>query len=137
MEPFESDATDSVSESLNGSGLSFAGLTDFMSRGPTTGSSDLVAGSRLGDVTIVRLVDEGGMGRVYEGLQGMPCRTVAVKVIRPGVFSVDAAKRFRHEAQILGRLTHPGIARIYSVGMQQLPGCEVPYFVMEYIEDAR
>jgi len=137
MEPFESDATDSVSESIDGSVLGFAGLTDFMGRPPTTGSGDLIAGSRLGDVTIVRLVDEGGMGRVYEGLQGMPCRTVAVKVIRPGVFSAAAAKRFKHEAQILGRLTHPGIARIYSVGMQQLPGCEVPYFVMEFIEDAR
>jgi serine/threonine protein kinase len=77
------------------------------------------------------------MGRVYEGLQGMPCRTVAVKVIKPGVLSTAAAKRFEYEAQILGRLTHPGIARIYSLGMQPLPGGEVPYFVMEFIDDAR
>ncbi len=118
------------------SGLHAAGLTEFLVPLAEVGS-DLGPGSRLGDVTIVRLVAEGGMGRVYEALQGMPCRTVAVKVIRPGVLTPAAARRFEHEAQILGRLTHPGIARIYSVGMQTLAGGAVPYFVMEYVEDAR
>jgi len=118
------------------SGLHGGGLTEFLAQPVSTGA-DLQPGARLGDVTIVRLVAEGGMGRVYEGLQGMPCRTVAVKVIRPGVLSPAAARRFEHEAQILGRLTHPGIARIYSVGMQPLAGGAVPYFVMEYVEDAK
>lgn len=118
------------------SGLHVAGLTEFLASPAPTGA-DLQPGVRLGDVTIVRLVGEGGMGRVYEGLQGMPCRTVAVKMIRPGVLSPAAARRFEHEAQILGRLTHPGIARIYSVGMQPLAGGTVPYFVMEYVEEAR
>jgi eukaryotic-like serine/threonine-protein kinase len=136
MERFDADASTPRSESIGDSQLGFAGLTEFMAGRAGSSDGDLGPGSTLGDVTIVRLVDEGGMGRVYEGLQGMPCRTVAVKVIRPGVFSPTAAKRFQHEAQILGRLTHPGICRIYSVGMERLPGGEVPYFVMEYIEDA-
>ena len=118
------------------SGLHVAGLTEFLASPAPTGA-DLQPGARLGDVTIVRLVGEGGMGRVYEGLQGMPCRTVAVKMIRPGVLSPAAARRFEHEAQILGRLTHPGIARIYSVGMQPLAGGTVPYFVMEYVEEGK
>lgn len=118
------------------SGLHAGGLTEFLAQPVPTGA-DLQSGARLGDVTIVRLVGEGGMGRVYEGMQGMPCRTVAVKMIRPGVLSPAAARRFEHEAQILGRLTHPGIARIYSVGMQPLAGGTVPYFVMEYVEEAR
>jgi len=118
------------------SGLHVAGLTEFLA-GPAPAGMDLQPGARVGDVTIVRLVDEGGMGRVYEGLQGMPCRTVAVKMIRAGVLSPAAARRFEYEAQILGRLTHPGIARIYSVGMQPLAGSAVPYFVMEYVEEAR
>jgi eukaryotic-like serine/threonine-protein kinase len=136
MERFDADASTPRSESIGDSQLGFAGLTEFMAGRAGSSGGDLGPGSTLGDVTIVRLIDEGGMGRVYEGLQGMPCRTVAVKVIRPGVFSPTAAKRFKHEAQILGRLTHPGICRIYSVGMERLPGGEVPYFVMEYIEDA-
>lgn len=143
MQSRESDASEPAGESIANSGLSFAGLSEFQR--PSTPAqpqalavhADLAPGARLGDVTIIRLVDEGGMGRVYEGLQGMPCRTVAVKVIKPGVLSTAAAKRFEYEAQILGRLTHPGIARIYSLGMQPLPGGEVPYFVMEFIDDAR
>lgn len=118
------------------SGLHAGGLTEFFTQ-PVSMGTDLQAGTRLGDVTLVRLVGEGGMGRVYEGLQGMPCRTVAVKVMRPGVLSPAATRRFEHEAQILGRLTHPGIAHIYSVGMQPLASGAVPYFVMEYIEDAQ
>ena len=136
MERPDADASTPDGQSIGDSGLSLAGLTEFMGRRAASGGEDLGPGSRLGDVTIVRLIDEGGMGRVYEGLQGMPCRTVAVKVIRPGVLSPTAAKRFQHEAQILGRLTHPGICRIYSVGMERLSGGEVPYFVMEYVEDA-
>ena len=118
------------------SGLHVAGLTEFLAQ-PTAGAgADLGPGTRLGDVTIVRLVAEGGMGRVYEGLQGMPCRTVAVKVIRPGVLSPAAMRRFEHEAQILGRLTHPGIARIYTLATTSLGGMHLPYFVMEFVEDA-
>ena len=136
MQEFEPNAPEAASESL-ASGLGFAGLTEFLGCSAKAGDGGLRPGIRLGDVTIIRLVAEGGMGRVYEGLQGMPCRTVAVKVVRPGVLSPTAAKRFEYEAQILGRLTDPGIARIYSVGMQQLPGGVVPYFVMEYIDDAK
>ena len=136
MERVDADASTPRSESIGDSRIGFAGLTEFMGQKAASSGEGLVAGSTLGDVTIVRLIDEGGMGQVYEGLQGMPCRTVAVKVIRPGVLSLAAAKRFKHEALILGRLTHPGICRIYSVGMERLPDGEVPYFVMEYIEDA-
>lgn len=118
-----------------GEGLSFSGLTAF-GGGVAAGGDPLAPGTRLGDVAIIRFIAAGGMGRVYEGLQGMPCRTVAVKLIHPGVLSPTAARRFEHEAHILGRLNHPGIAKIFSVGMQEVTGCTFPYFVMEFIEDA-
>jgi WD40 repeat protein len=126
-------ATDGL---LVGEGLSFSGLTAF-GAGVVAGSDPLTPGMRLGDVAIIRFIAAGGMGRVYEGLQGMPCRTVAVKLIHPGVLSPSAARRFEHEAHILGRLNHPGIAKIFSVGMQDVAGRALPYFVMEFIEDAR
>ena len=137
MQPFEPDAAEPQSEFLADSLSLSSGLTDFLARPAAAVGPDLGPGARLGDVTIVRFVAEGGMGRVYEGLQGMPCRTVAVKVLRPGVLSKAALKRFEYEAHVLGRLTHPGIARIYSVGTQPGAGGDVPYFVMEYIEEAR
>ena len=137
MQPLEPDASEPQSEPVDASLPNSSGLTDFLVRPAANPAGDLEPGERLGDVTIVRFIAEGGMGRVYEGLQGMPCRTVAVKVVRPGVLSKASLKRFEYEAHILGRLTHPGIARIYSVGTQQVHGSDMPYFVMEYIDDAQ
>jgi serine/threonine protein kinase len=76
------------------------------------------------------------MGRVYEGLQHQPRRSVAVKVMRPGLISREAYRRFTNESEVLGRLRHPCIAQIFSAGMCDVVGAQVPYFVMEYIPDA-
>ena len=68
-----------------------------------TGSSDpfgfvpeeieeLPAGTDLGGLRIVRLVGEGGMGRVYEAEQEAPRRTVAVKFMRGGLVSPAAVR---------------------------------------------
>jgi WD40 repeat protein/tRNA A-37 threonylcarbamoyl transferase component Bud32 len=137
MQPLEPDASEPESESIDASLPTSGGLTNFLVSPAAGHEGVLEPGTRLGDVTIIRFIAEGGMGRVYEGLQGMPCRTVAVKLVRPGVLSKASLKRFEHEAHILGRLTHSGIARIYSMGVQHLHGGDVPYFVMEYIDEAR
>lgn len=118
------------------SSLDAAGLTHLLRSSADTPDFEVELGTRFGDITIVRLVGEGGMGRVYEGRQSMPSRTVAVKVVHPDVVTPATFRRFEYEAQILGRLTHPGIARIYSAGTQTVAGREVPYFAMEYIDEA-
>jgi hypothetical protein len=64
----------------------------------------------VGRYRVVRLLGEGGMGTVYEAEQDNPRRIVALKVIRAGLASDLLLKRFVREAQILGRLRHPGIA---------------------------
>ena len=50
--------------------------------------------------------------------------------IRPGLASPALLKRFAHEAQILGRLHHPGIAQVYEAG---LADDGQPFFAMEFI----
>ena len=70
------------------------------------------------------------MGTVYEAEQDNPRRTVALKVIRPGLVSPELVKRFSHEAQILARLQHSGIAQIYEAGMGE---DGQPFFAMEFI----
>ena len=93
----EPDAIDMESGAdTSGSSLSFGGMTEFLARSGMADRDTLPPGTRLGEVVIIRLVGVGGMGRVYEGLQGMPCRTVAVKVMRPGALSPAVAKRFEH-----------------------------------------
>src|SRR5262245_37017968 len=79
---------------------------------------------------VVRVLGEGGMGTVYEAEQDSPRRTVALKVIRPGLASDSLLKRFAREAQILGRLHHPGIAQVYDAGIAENGQ---PYFAMELI----
>jgi eukaryotic-like serine/threonine-protein kinase len=85
---------------------------------------------RIGHYRIVRCLGEGGMGIVYEAEQDNPRRPVALKVIRPGLISPALLKRFSQEAQILGRLRHPGIAQIYEAGME---ADGRPFFAMEFI----
>ena len=84
----------------------------------------------FGRYRILRLHGEGGMGTVYEAEQDNPRRTVALKVIRPGLVSAELVKRFSHEAQILARLQHPGIAQVYEAGMGEDGR---PFFAMEFI----
>jgi len=75
------------------------------------------------------------MGTVYEAHDEDSHETVALKMMRPGIASHAALRRFEHEAKILSRLEHRGIAQIYEAGTsEELNG--LPYFVMEFIADA-
>lgn len=98
--------------------------------------SDPLLGVDIGGATLIRLVGEGGMGRVYEARQERPSRSVAVKIMRPGFGSRETYRRFLREAEILGKLRHPCIAQIYAAGVCPMAGTRVPFFIMEYIPDA-
>ncbi len=82
---------------------------------------------------IIRLLGEGGMGRVYEAEQARPRRIVALKLIRQGLDSAGVLRRFEHEAHILGRLQHSGIAQIYEAGYSKGPGGSQAFIAMEYV----
>jgi len=88
---------------------------------------------RIGPFRILGLLGEGGMGRVYEAEQDQPRRVVALKVIKPGVATVQGIHRFEREAQVLGRLQHPGIAAIYQAGTADTGDGTQPWFAMELV----
>lgn len=97
---------------------------------------------RFGRYRIERLLGDGGMGTVYEATQDHPRRRVALKVLPPGIVSKNALRRFELEVEVLGRLSHVGIAQIYDAGFQ--PGSEGeeggggrPYFAMEFVNGTR
>ena len=56
---------------------------------------------RIGQYRIKRAIASGGMGTVYEALQEKPRRTVAVKLMRAGIASRSALRRFEYESQLL------------------------------------
>ncbi len=94
--------------------------------------------ARIGNYRILRRIGQGGMGTVYEAQQSNPRRTIALKVIRPGIASEQILRRFRFEAAVLGRLQHPGIAQIYEAGTAEVAlgdgrTVEQPFFAMEYV----
>ncbi len=87
-----------------------------------------------GDYRIIRVIGEGGMGTVYEAEQAIPRRRVALKAIRQGLASPDLVRRFEHEAHILGRLHHPGIAQIYEAGAADADHPNLAFIAMEYVD---
>lgn len=104
-------------------------------------SADDGCPQRIGAYTIIGLLGRGGMGSMYEAEQAQPRRRVALKVIRGDAYAEDTLRRFRHEADVLGQLQHPGIARIYEFGTGQVwfhdvPTATQPFFAMELVSGA-
>jgi tetratricopeptide (TPR) repeat protein/predicted Ser/Thr protein kinase len=100
----------------------------------TVGTPSTAVPERIGHFVIREVLGEGGMGVVYLADQDKPRRSVALKVIRPGVPSERMLRRFEHEAEVLARLQHPGIAQVFEVGAADTGHGQQPYFAMEYIE---
>jgi eukaryotic-like serine/threonine-protein kinase len=87
--------------------------------------------SRLGEYQLVREIDHGGMGVVYEALQISLQRRVALKIL-PLANTLDSRQlqRFRNEATAAASLDHPNIVTVFSVGFDQ----GVHFIAMQYIE---
>jgi eukaryotic-like serine/threonine-protein kinase len=88
---------------------------------------------QIGHYRVIRLIGAGGMGVVYEAQQERPRRVVALKVIRPGFISPSMLRRFEQEAEVLGRLHHPGIAQVYEAGTADAGAGPQPFFAMELV----
>ena len=88
-----------------------------------------VAGSVVGPYRIVRELGSGGMGTVVlaERADGQFEQRLALKLMRPGL----DLRRFEAERQILARLVHPGIARLYDGGVA---ADGRPWFAMELVD---
>ncbi len=91
-------------------------------------------GTRIGRYEIRRVLGAGGMGTVYEAAQDNPRQLVALKVLRQGAVSRQAVARFRHEAEILGRLRHPNIAQVHEAGTLDDGSGARPFFAMELVK---
>lgn len=81
---------------------------------------------------ILSVAGSGGMGTVFRARQADLDRTIALKVLDPGLIADDdAMKRFEREAKSLSLLSNVHIASFYSYGV--LDG-SLPYIVMEYVD---
>lgn len=101
-------------------------------------ASDGVVGSlpqAMGPFQLLSVLGEGGFGVVYLAEQSFPLkRTVALKVIKPGMDSAAVLARFEAERQALARMDHDCVARVFDAGsFGPGPAQGRPYFVMEYV----
>ena len=113
--------------------VDFAKTTTSAGPEAASGSSVGAAVPNIPHYRILRLLGTGGMGAVYQAEQKQPQRTVALKVIKPGLVTPALLRRFEHETELLGRLQHPGIAHIYEAGTVDTPSGPQAYFAMEFV----
>jgi len=94
----------------------------------------------IGPYTLFEIIGIGGMSVVYKTRQENTQRLVALKMMRSGLAGQDrewAARRFEVESRILGRLRHNNIAQVFEAGTHRENGESIPYFVMEYVHEAK
>jgi serine/threonine protein kinase len=86
---------------------------------------------QMGPYCLLEQLGQGGMGAVYRAEHVRLKRTVAVKVLPPGLLhDTRAVARFRREVEAVGKLDHPNIGRASDAG--EASGW--PFLVMELID---
>jgi serine/threonine protein kinase/tetratricopeptide (TPR) repeat protein len=92
-------------------------------------------GTVIGPYKLLEQIGEGGMGVVFRAEQTRPVqRTVALKIIKPGMDTRQVIARFEAERQALAMMDHPNIAKVLDAGTTGNGVAGRPYFVMELVQ---
>ncbi len=112
----------------DGSPLQFASMV------PIAGGDDPRLGTRLaGRYELRRVVADGGMGRVYEGIDKQTNTRIAVKVLHDDVAKDEVAlARFKREYEISSQLPHDHIVKVLDFQRDDAAG--VWLLVMEFLD---
>lgn len=87
-------------------------------------------GRKLSNFHINERIGEGGMGTVYLATDLHLNRTVAIKMLHPFLVSnPESFKRFRNEAHLSARISHPNVATLFNF---QASG-DTHFIVMEFV----
>jgi len=83
---------------------------------------------------LLRILANGGMGTIYEGLDTRLDRKVAVKIMHPHLAQDEEfITRFIREAKAAASLSHPNIVNVMDQGWNQ-SGIPAVFLVMELVE---
>src|SRR5262245_45562483 len=91
-----------------------------------------------GKYRVDRVLGEGGFGVVYAGTHLYLGQPIAIKCMKPlgetRAQEERMASLFLREANVLFSLTHPGIVRLYDIGVINLELHQVPFVVLELLD---
>jgi serine/threonine protein kinase len=127
--PAMSDADRSHSDPDERRGFSFFGRGRGRDPKPQEGQG-AKPGQLIGDFRLVRSLDQGGMGQVWEAQQLSLERLVALKLVRPDRLSDKTLALFSREARAGGRLHHPNLVSVFAHGEDG----GIAWIAMELIE---
>lgn len=83
----------------------------------------------------LRFLAEGGLGQVFIAQDEKLRRDAAVKLIREDLTDdVDSCQQFMIEAEVTGRLDHPGIPIVYAIGQTNNGRL---FYAMRYVRGTR
>src|SRR5215208_7303945 len=92
---------------------------------------EIAVGCLFAGHRIEAVAGSGGMGVVYRATQLDLGRTVALKVIAPGLLADEGIRRrFVHESRIAASLEHPNVIPIHYAGESD----GIAYIVMRYVD---
>ncbi|OGO47243.1 MAG: hypothetical protein A2W37_15140 [Chloroflexi bacterium RBG_16_63_12] len=95
-----------------------------------TGMTSVLAQTRFGAYTGLELIGRGGMAEVYKSTHPTLGKPVAIKILSAHLAAdPDFRKRFDREAQVVAKLQHPNIVRVFDFGEEG----GTHYMVMEYL----
>lgn len=84
----------------------------------------------IGPYRVEKRLGRGGMGEVFLAWDERLGRRVAIKRIRPGPELERLSERFRREARVAARLSHPAVVHVYDL-IEDGSGLSI---VLEYVE---
>jgi len=93
---------------------------------------ELAGRTLLSKYRIERLLGQGGMGSVWEGVHVLTGRKIAIKVLDERFLSnLNVVQRFGREARAASAIKHDGIVEVLDLDQTEEG---VPFLVMEFLE---
>src|SRR5262249_39111657 len=103
---------------------------DYSPVAASAGAALMIGQTLLGKYKVTRLLDEGGMSKVYVAQQLDQDREVAVKILRDHLAGQPKVREhFRREIYVMRRFQHPNAVALLDAA----PDEQIPYLVMEYL----
>ena len=85
----------------------------------------------FGRYRVTKSLGSGAMGDVYEAIDDVLGRVVAIKTLRnaSGLSARFIDERFRNEARAIAQFSHPGVVQVFDIDLTANP----PFLVMEKV----